>query len=206
MTGNMLSDNQHTVLENMHKTFLEALRHREQEILRFLAILAPAMGGFIWLIKYSGTDQRSIVLQTGTVGVLLLLLLGAVYSIALGYNYRYITLQLAKLESLSFDIRRHILLSWPREPKDFKKYILKVIPYCAPPEIIKVFWYAFLAAELGVMLTFWLYLGENISRGQVIFLTICGILCIVISWLFAPIYYGCKLHKVCRKEEDEGEW
>ena len=41
----------HTAVENMHKTFLEALRHREQEILRFIAILAPALGGFIWLLN-----------------------------------------------------------------------------------------------------------------------------------------------------------
>jgi len=42
---------QRAMLENMHKTFLEALRHREQEILRYIAILAPALAGFIWLLK-----------------------------------------------------------------------------------------------------------------------------------------------------------
>ncbi len=37
-------------VQNMHQAFLEALRHREQEILRYLAILGPALGGFIWLL------------------------------------------------------------------------------------------------------------------------------------------------------------
>lgn len=44
---NNLNDDQRRAVENMHKTFLEALRHREQEILRFIVILAPALGGSI---------------------------------------------------------------------------------------------------------------------------------------------------------------
>ncbi len=34
---------QRKILESVHKTLLEALRHREQEILRYIAILAPAL-------------------------------------------------------------------------------------------------------------------------------------------------------------------
>ena len=55
-------------LLNMHKMFLEALRHREQEIVRFLAILGPALGGFIWLIGKRQLNPDMFV--TGTYGVL----------------------------------------------------------------------------------------------------------------------------------------
>ena len=77
-----------TPLEGIHKQLLEALRHREQEIFHYLAILAPALGGFVWLL-YKGVNP--FLFAVGTLGVLLLLLLGALYSLALGYNYRYIT-------------------------------------------------------------------------------------------------------------------
>ena len=60
--------------QNMHKTFLEALRHREQEILRFMAILAPALGGFIWLLTLDDCkDNNLYVFSIGTIGVLFLL-------------------------------------------------------------------------------------------------------------------------------------
>ncbi len=45
-----------TALGNMHQLFLEALRHREQEIFRYLAILGPALGGFMWLIQSEASN------------------------------------------------------------------------------------------------------------------------------------------------------
>jgi hypothetical protein len=106
--------------QNMHKTFLEALRHREQEILRFIAILAPALGGFIWLLILNDKKEVSLcVFSFGAIGVLFLLWVGAVYSLALGYNYRCITLQVAKLEATCLHIREFILKDWPRTRDDF---------------------------------------------------------------------------------------
>ena len=92
------------VLENMHKLLLQALRHREQEIVRYLAILGPALGGFAWLLYWS---KDGVNLTVGTMGVLFLLFLGAIYSLALGYNYRCIVLELAKLEAVLQAKRRH---------------------------------------------------------------------------------------------------
>ncbi len=197
---------QMVILENMHKTLLEALRHREQEILRFVAILGPALAGFIWLLKVQlSGDSNSFIFKVGTVGVLLLLLLGAVYSLALGFNYRHITLQLAKLESVKFlNIRSYILRSWPRSCKDFaKRYkILWIIPWCTPPEIIKYFWVAFVIGIAGVTVALWyLPLTDN-SNGQIGEEIVClGFICFCIA-LLAPIWFGCKFQKACRKEEE----
>lgn len=47
------------VLENMYRLFLEALRHREQEIFHYLTILGPALGSFGWILYYrSGHEAK----------------------------------------------------------------------------------------------------------------------------------------------------
>ena len=136
---------------NMHKMFLEALRHREQDIVRFLAILGPALGGFIWLLREDAW-MHPAEFVSGTYGVLFVLVMGAFYALALGYNYRYLTLHLAKLESEAhLGLKGVVLTSWPHWPKKFEnRNRLGVIPWCTPPGIIKVFWVAFLAGILGV--------------------------------------------------------
>ncbi len=197
---------QRTALENMHKTFLEALRHREQEILRYIAILAPAVGGFIWLLKELGNGGEPFVFTTGTLGVLFLLLVGAVYSLALGYNYRCIQLQLIKLESNSpLDIGKYILKSWQQACKDFyKRYrILWIVPYCLPPEIIKVFWLAFITGIAGVTLAVKFLVLPVKSLGPIgNTVVLVGWICFFIG-LVVPIWYGYKLRKACKKEPDK---
>jgi len=153
MEKDKLSEEQRTAVANMHKTFLEALRHREQEILRFIAILAPALVGFIWLLnEVDWKSEKGIFIFTvGTLGILFFLLLGAVYSLALGYNFRYVTLQLAKMESdFCLNIKEFILKSWLRTPKEWKEKYKN--GNCFPPEIIKVFWLSFIIAKLLVVL------------------------------------------------------
>lgn len=198
-----LADVRHMALVNMHKTFLEALRHREQEILRFLAILAPSLGGFIWLLTLDfDKDGSTLVFTIGTLGVLLFLLLGGIYSLALGYNYRSITLQLAKLEATCLHIDEFILNSWLRTAKEWKKkYRKSWIPYCAPPEIIKVFWLGFVLAKIFVILAACFFLWGR--RENMCMIMIGGGLCIIIGVLFAPMVYGWKLYKACDDEPDK---
>ncbi len=184
-------------LENMHKLFLEALRHREQEIIRYIVILGPALGGFVWLLR-SGTDNVG-VFTVGTMGVLLLLLLGALYSLALGYNYRYIVLELAKLETV-LGIRNAMLVGWPRSKKDFldRYKVCSSIPWCTPPEIIKIFWYAFLAGIAGVTITAWTYKPCALMLWLVI---LTGMVFFLVGFL-APICFGSKLRKKCQQEPE----
>jgi len=197
-----LSNEQRNALENMHKTFLEALRHREQEILRYIAILAPALAGFVWLLVKLNLEcsRQAFTFAVGTLGVLFLLLVGAVYSLALGYNYRYIMFQLAKLEAKALHIDGFVLKSWPRGIKAFGKY-----RPCYPPEIIKIFWLAFAVCIGGVMLT--VIFVPPFSKNWLIKVVIVfvGTACLYIT-LKAPYWYGAKLQRARDKEEREDNW
>ena len=193
---------QRKILEIVHKTLLEALRHREQEILRYIAILAPALVGFIWLIRFDSSCQdKSFVFIAGTAGVLLLLLIGAIYSLSLGYNFRQITFQLAKMESEPcLDISQYMLKGWPRRPEKFAKRYGR---YCTPPEIIKVFWLAFILVIIGVTLSVFKLVFNNNSdvtmKKAGPLLIGWGLICCITS-LLMPIYYGRKIKDCADKE------
>ncbi len=178
------------VLENMHGLFLEALRHREQEIFHYLAILGPALGGFGWLLYYRSGHEAEFAL--GTIVIISLLLLGAVYSLALGYNYRYIVLELAKLETV-LKIRDVMLVGWPRSREDF----LSRYKRCTPPEIIKVFWWAFLGMIALVTIIACCFSGK--FRFLII---LYGLVCFGAGLCWFPIYYGNKLRKICEQEPE----
>lgn len=151
MSSMSKDDAHYTSLCNMHQAFLEALRHREQDVIQFFAVLGPALGGFIWLLS-GDLHESPFRFVAGTYGVLLVLLMGAFYSLALGYNYRYITLQLAKFEQGDcLDLKKAVLAFWPRDYEEFeKRNRWGVIPWSTPPGIIKVFWATSLACILGV--------------------------------------------------------
>jgi hypothetical protein len=185
-----------TVLENMHGLFLEALRHREQEIFNYLAILGPALGSFGWVLYYRSGHE--VEFTCVTLVVIALLLLGAIYSLALGYNYRYIVLELAKLEAV-LKIRNAMLLGWPRSRQDFlSRYkLLFHVPWCTPPEIIRVFWWAFLAA-IGLVTIIAYKLTDHYHN----WIFWCGLLSFVLGFILFPIYYGCKFIEKCKKEPE----
>jgi len=178
------------LLRDFHRLMLEALRQREQDVIRYIAILAPALGGYIWLLINYGTNTTVFV--AGTLGVILLLFVGAVYAVALGYNFRYITLQLAKLETL-IDIRDFILAGWPRDAKVFAE---KYGKWCGPPEVIKVFWLAFLFAIAGVTTSASFHIKPLCCM-----IIVVGLVAFLIA-LLSPLYFGCKFKDKC----DEPEW
>lgn len=197
------------VVENMHKTFLEALRYREQEILRFIAILAPALGWFVWLIKVylENTNILTNVFVVGTIGVLFILTVGAVYSLALGFNFRYVTFQLAKMESKHcLNIINFILNGWERTAEEWVNKYKKM--KCFPPEIIKVFWLAFVIAELFVVLAAvcLFYYTQEYSYIKVCIIIGCGVVCFYVSVFWGPNYYGKKLFDLCKKEKEKEKW
>ena len=204
-----LSKNQRVAVENMHKTFLEALRHREQEILRYIAILVPALGGFVWLLNEMNLDSDNgpFIFTVGTLGILFLLFVGAVYSLALGYNFRYVTLQLAKMESdFCLNIKEFILGSWLRTANKWVEEYKK--KRCFPPEIIKVFWLAFVIAKIFVVLMAVIFLSINQKNMwiQISSIAAIGIVCVIVASWFAPSYYGKKLYKMCEKEQKANKW
>jgi hypothetical protein len=190
-----------SIAETMHGALLEALRHREQEIFSYLAILVPALGGFLWLLLHRSTAGSSgdLALFAGTLGTLLLFFLGVGYSLTLGYNFRYVTFQLAKIEH-HLEVGKVILQGWPRSPQAFKKqYRLWGFAYCAPPEMIKIFWAAFLIGMLWVIVVYW-SIGTSaphrwvvVSVGTAFFLSGFG----------APFWFGRKLERLFSKEGDD---
>ena len=186
-------------LLNFHQSLLEALRHREQEIFRYLAILFPALGGYVWLLyQNTSTDFNRYAFIIGTVGVILLLFFGAAYSLALGYSFRQLTLQLANLER-DLQFMESILKGWPRKPIDFDKYSVnflwvKGIPWCVPPEVIKIFWYAFLVEIIFVTSSAWrfVYVKHFSCLAHIIVIS-SGLLAFFIAAILLPIHYGYKL-------------
>jgi hypothetical protein len=185
------------VLGEMHKILLETLRQREQQIIQYLAILVPAFTGFGWLAWNLDAAHKQVFVY-GTLAVMGLLYLGAFYSLSLGYNFRYIVLELSKLE-VALKIESAMLIAWPRTRKQFSRYKIcnTTIPWCAPPGIIKIFWYAFVLGILGVMITGYSLAPERILLifGEFLFLT--GFL--------LPIWYGFKFRKLWKKEFTDGE-
>lgn len=189
---------QRQMLVGMHKLLLETLRHREQEIFQYLVILGPALGGFILLYIKKPIAEAFIA---GTIGVIFLLLLGAFYSLSLGFNFRYIVLELAKLETI-LGVRDAMLNGWPRKPEEFAGRYKKLcfIPWCTPPEIINFFYWAFLGGILGVMVMVWQYKPVSIEPAQQHLILAIGFSCFVVGSL-APIWFGCKLQKQIEKED-----
>lgn len=186
-----------SALESSHQLLMETLRDREQAIVQYLSILGPALAGFVWLLHSDTSNAKFFIV--GTIGVLLSLLLGAIYSLALGYNYRYLILELAKLEAF-MKISDIMLVGWPRSKQDFlNRYKLCRIPWCTPPEIIKVFWWAFLAGIIGVSITAWIYKPEKLVLWLVLPI---GVVCLLVGGLLTPIRLGLKLKKLCDKEPE----
>ena len=200
-------------LRNTQQQFLEALRHREQEVFRYLAIIGPALGGFIWMLSGYGATPRKLDIRTfsfGTLGLILLLLLGAWYCVALGYNYRYLTFQLMKIEkALNISPTLH---GWPRRKRDMMDrsklghYVAGLLrnrrgrlyrcPLCFPPGLIGVFWWAFIIgiafltiAGAWALWEFCWWAGMTIGMGT-------GSL---ISGLIGPMFYGRKFRRFCVK-------
>jgi hypothetical protein len=184
------------LLKSLHNLYLETLRHREQEIFRYLAILVPAVGGFVWLLIENVKDDIFIV---GAVGVILLLFLGAIYSASLGYNYRYLIILLAKLEVM-IGVKDAVLIGWPRNRRSLinkNKFI--GLPWCKPPEIINVFRWAFIFGIIGVTITSYIFQSKPILLLIIILL---GTICVVISFL-SPLWFGFKIRGLCNEEPDE---
>ena len=173
-------------LNILYAKLLDALRHREQEIFRYLAIVAPAIGGLLGLSIY-GHLLSDAWLVAAMLGLQLLAVLGGWYALALSYNYRYVLAQIRLLED-ALGIEPFIAPPWsrPRGPT----------AWCWPPEIMKVFWFAFVALAVVIALAACLA-----KPGALVIVT-----SVVACWLFVslqalilPAYYGAKLSKYHRE-------
>jgi hypothetical protein len=188
--------NKYDALRDTHEAFLEALRRREQEIIQFLAILVPALGAFGWLLKYA--ECKNPLFIGGTIAIQLLLFFGACYSLALGYNSSYFTLQISKFQA-ALGIDKYMLEKWPRSSKSFKERFDKCsFPGSYLPEIIKVFYWAFLTMIVVVTLT---ACFTGCGCATLSFIIPIGSMLFIIGVIISFIYQ-CKLRALAKEEPD----
>lgn len=190
------SQSNETMIENTHKLFLEALRHREHQIVQFLAILVPTLGAFLWLLRPVKCEEGTLpvspeLIATGAIAAIFLLCVGAVYAVTLGYNFRSVVMQMAKIEWKK-NIRGYTLNAWPRCPNDFKTCYLR------PPEMIMVFWVSFLVGIVGVAGAAWYHLNSIPACCLVMLFAFMALMVTVLI----PLLYGCKLTKMAEKETE----
>ena len=187
-------------LRDKHQQLLIALRQREQDVIRYLAILVPAFGGFYWLIDKRISDNLpEKVFLLGGIGIQFILTVGAAYTLMLSYNYRYIVIQLAKLES-KLNLENATLEGWLKWSKDgsLEEYQKRMGNWWKmPPEIMKVFWVTFLISIFFVTLIQLFYLCTPCYRG---WSALCGALGLVIGAVLMPESLCSKLQKILSDE------
>jgi hypothetical protein len=202
------------IIIDKHRLLIGALRAREQQILWFLIILGFALGGFIFLLTQLYLDCIDPAIFTiGTTGINLCLLAGIWYITALGYNYRYILLQLQKIEHKE-NLKSHVLKAWYDdfgENEIKKRFLFGYIPWCFPPEILAVFWWSSLGLIVVISLFSVSYLRidslnnalefqhASIYAGLIIHTLI---LFILLAFIF-PIWYGQKIISLINKEREK---
>jgi len=212
----MDSDKDYEFFRARHQLLLEALRHREQEVLKYLAIIGPVLVGFVWLISKYPKEISIGAFCFGSIGLIFTLLLGACYCIALGYNYRVITFQIAKDEE-NIGVSKKALSAWPRGinqwidrtrlghylylPASWKDSKIFDCPWCFPPEVISIFWYAFVIGIIYLTVAVSIILKDD-TRTTTVVVAGFGLMCLGLS-LLVPYLYGRKLRKVCEKEISE---
>lgn len=209
-------DKKYQLCSARHQLFLEALRHREQEVLRYLVIIGPALGGFVWLMSKYPKEIGIEVFCFGSIGLISIMLLGACYCIALGYNYRTLTFQIAKEEE-NIGVSGTVLSAWPRKHNDWfertklghyfsilrrnRDWRIFELHWCFPPEIICVFWYAFVIGIIYLTVASCVLIESILAKAVVAGF---GVICLGLS-LCVPHMYGRKLRSVCHKEEERDE-
>jgi hypothetical protein len=144
-----------------------------------------------------GAEKKSFTSQSIIAFfAMLALFLGVCYSMVLGYNFRYITLALAKIEAI-LELDDCVPIGWPRKPGRFidksRKYRL---PFLLPPEIIKFFG---LASFTGLLLV---GVGWTVVQGYDALITIGTAILAVVS-LSVPMIFGWKFIRLC---EAEPQW
>lgn len=104
------TDSHYDRLASHHKVLLEAMRARENEIVKFLGIMLPAVGGLAYLFA----KQREILPEAFIVGIIIVQFLfcwGMNYALVLSYNYRCLQAQIKILESAA-NIDAAVLKKW----------------------------------------------------------------------------------------------
>jgi hypothetical protein len=192
------------LLINMHSLMMEALRHREQDIIRYLAILIPAFGGFLWILKDINEKYMDSIYIVAVIVVVVLLTMGGIYSLSISYNYRSVLFQKAKLEKM-LGMKSFILCNWSRDPKDFKAklphLLFECLPYLPVPEIIRGPWQAF---RIGIIVVV-----TAACFARPLLMPTNAVLIILLLSFSSLVWYQCKFGKKLLdlyNKENVDEW
>ena len=110
--GNELEDI--TPFVEYHKVLSEHLRVIETSTLQFLATIVTSMGSIGWAVNQSYKNccfyaPDNILLFIACGGALMMLSWGLFYTLALAYNYRYLTVkELERLQTLPDDYTNYV--------------------------------------------------------------------------------------------------
>ena len=189
------SSARHVALLNMQQQYLEALRNREREAVQFIVLLASALGGFAWALKLVPDLKDNLLSFVAiSVGVLILLMLGAAHSLALGYNYRYLILQLRKVET-ALSVKQYVLRAWDKPISCSSETDQACEDKFTPPEIIKQFWIAYLwGIVLVTLATFFVVYTVNLFLATAI--VFWGVCLLILSAIYIPSVYKKKLNDI----------
>jgi len=181
-----------------YNRLLEALRHREQEVLRFWAIVGPALAGYAWLLfgKEEPIQPGTEAYWMLTVATILLVFLGACYALAIGYHYRALREQLRKLEGQRFLDAQYVLAKWRTSFKGNS---------CWPPEVVLVFFTAsVLLMPLLALFSIVLALPTRQTAWPGPCLTVfAAASCMFLALWVIPRHYADKLKDIVAEEQKE---
>lgn len=109
-----------------------------------------------------------------------------------------IILELAKLE-VKLKVRDSMLKGWPRTKQDFLiRYKTKSgKPWCTPPEVIKVFWLAFLLGIIGVAVTACIHQHDVVALHLFVGF---GFIFLALAGWELPKHFGVKFITLCEEE------
>lgn len=122
------------MLNDWHKTLLDSMRKKEDDVLKFGIGLITAIGS---LLIATTKDVNSITIFVLIHSSLFICFAGVYYSLALGYTYRMFQLQISRIQLSDNGINNCLLPKW-------KKPIEQLKFFSIPPETISVFYWLFL--------------------------------------------------------------
>lgn len=197
--------NKHDLAESLHALFLESMETRYSDILRFLALIIPALTGFLFIVsQYESAQAWDKPISTfffATVAVIASQLWGAAYALAMSYRYRYLQASVYRIEEA-----RGIDLLIPHsfKPKPVKGACAR-LGLSIAPGILQIHVFFFLASIIGTTLAF-CFLADWTWRSIA---TLCfGVFCAATVYLLGAWHYPRKLAAILesleqRKREEQ---
>jgi len=195
-SGSTLGKN--SLAESLHRLFLESMETRYSDILRFLALIIPALSGFIYVASlYESAEASQKPILTFffvTIAVTASQLWGAAYALAMSYRYRYLQASVYRIEE-AYGIDPLIPHSF--KPRPIKGFGARLALSLAPG-ILQVHIFFFLAIMIGITLAFSILTDWTWHSIAVLCF---GAFCVGLVYLMGSWHYPRKFASIIRSLE-----